>query len=249
MPPRFLSPGSVEIWLLPLAGCDPAADAALLSEAERARHDRLHQAEDRRRFAAGRAWVRRLLSLYADVPPAGWRIETNCNGRPLVRDPGQFGFFSLSLAHARDRIACAVSADCELGIDLEDRIEAADAALAPVILAPEERAVHAGLGPEPARRFLARSWVLKEAYTKALGYGHAIAFDQIALAPAHGPEARVVYGPPIEQRPQRWHLQLFELAGACQLGVAAAPRFWRNVDVALLEEEDLPMALRAASLV
>ena len=48
---------------------------ALMTEEERARHDRFYFERDRRLFLATRALVRGVLSQYASVPPAAWRRD------------------------------------------------------------------------------------------------------------------------------------------------------------------------------
>jgi 4'-phosphopantetheinyl transferase len=167
-PELALRAEGAEVWRLDLAHARPP-EPGELSPAEEERVRRRAFEEDRRRFAASRAALRRLLAARTGTTPSALRIEEGPHGRPEVAGGPRF-----SLSHSGPLWVCALTEGREVGVDVEALREVPEAAqIAARWFGPGERAVLAA-APEARRReaFL-RGWVRKEAYLKALGVGFA----------------------------------------------------------------------------
>jgi 4'-phosphopantetheinyl transferase len=154
----------------------------LLDAAERARADRFRFAEDRESYVAAHALLRTMLSRQAPVAPADWRFVAAAGGKPML-DPslGQ-PHLTFSLSHTRGMVACAVGAECDLGVDAEHCERALPVVeLAQRFFAPAEAGLIASLPPAQRDAIFYRLWTLKEAYTKAIGLGIAAPFGAFAF--------------------------------------------------------------------
>ena len=167
------------------AGCADPALAALLPAAERERAARLRRAEDRDRTIVAWALVRVLLADLLGDDPADVAIERHCvrcgsgdHGKPRLADTAAGIHFSL--AHSGPHVAVAVSRAGPVGIDVERLKPNMDyrALVRNTLTADEAVAFEAG-GARP-HDFL-RTWVRKEAVTKAVGTGIATRFETFAV--------------------------------------------------------------------
>ncbi|MBV9439564.1 MAG: 4'-phosphopantetheinyl transferase superfamily protein [Candidatus Eremiobacteraeota bacterium] len=115
------------------------------------------------------------------------------DARALTLRHGEFGkpyleerFVRFNMTHSGDRACVAVSAEAEVGVDLEAHDAALD--LAPLVarfFSRAERAAFAALPRAQRRRAFFDGWTRREAVFKALGLGLGIdpdAFD-VALEP------------------------------------------------------------------
>ncbi|GAA1975824.1 hypothetical protein GCM10009718_09950 [Isoptericola halotolerans] len=91
------------------------------------------------------------------------------HGKPEVPAALAAGWH-IGVAHTATRVVVAASGAGPCGVDVADVDAVARAPVAPVLLAPEERA---DAGAESVER-LARTWVRKEALLKAVGHGLAV---------------------------------------------------------------------------
>ena len=157
-----------------LTDTDTARDATLLDAQEAKTYQRLLAPEDRRDYAAAHALLRRTLtSVVPQHPPEAWCFERTALGKPYVSAPAVDGPpLHFSLSHTRGYVACAISRDGEVGVDVECRshINDLDTLMAGVCSADERAQICAVPPPEQAARFL-DLWALKEAYVKACGTG------------------------------------------------------------------------------
>jgi len=114
-------------------------------------------------FLCGRSLLRFALERWTGEPAASHRLEMTDEGKPLCIDGP-----AVSLTHSGDFVACAVAGSGEIGIDLEiSDLRRRTKDIARRYFSKEE----AGwLGTQHDDRFY-MLWVLKEAYSKALGCG------------------------------------------------------------------------------
>jgi 4'-phosphopantetheinyl transferase len=198
-PARPRPPGTpvVQVWWARPSPVDSVAQ--WLDPDERERLGSLRRADDRARFATGRALLRLVASRFVDTSPDQVRVRVLCplcgsdrHGRPVIvvaddRRPPQ-----VSLAHAGDRVVVALAAG-PVGIDVE-RVSAAPDAVADVAWSAAERAALAAdpEGRSPEAR--ARLWVRKEAVLKATGYGLSVPLATLTVTTGAG-EARVLSWP------------------------------------------------------
>jgi 4'-phosphopantetheinyl transferase len=169
------------VWLISVADIGESEAIAylqILSGPERAQWQRFLAKDARLQYLATRALVRTTLSRYADVPAQTWRFETNAYGRPHISRPAASGNLRFNLSNTAGLVACAVSMDCEIGIDVENITRPVDAdELAPSVFAPAELADFRQAGLEDRRDRFFSYWTLKESYVKARGMGLSLPLD------------------------------------------------------------------------
>jgi 4'-phosphopantetheinyl transferase len=179
-----------QVWWVDLTAARPCLDE-LLDTDERDRAARFRRPDDRVRFVLGAAMLRVVLASHVNASPAEVRVTRACaacgapHGRPRLAAPGGTAI-ELSVTHAGDRVAIAVSRQGPVGVDVE-RIQPDLPVwgLAPHVLAGEELATLYGL--DAARRphgFLVY-WTRKEAVLKALGVGLTVPLTSVLVS---GPE-------------------------------------------------------------
>jgi len=113
-----------------------------------------------------------LSSCLPEVAPAEWDLRETPAGQPVIVAPRSGGGFNFSLAHTETMVACLVTRETQVGVDVEVVAPGADlAALASMILTEVERDRLNALPEAHRREELFRYWTLKEAFGKALGVG------------------------------------------------------------------------------
>jgi 4'-phosphopantetheinyl transferase len=159
-------------------GTDGPGPAAPASADEADRASRFHFEPDRRRWLAGRAWVRRTLGAALGLAPHALALSPGPHGKPRVVDapPG----FDCNWSHSGDWIALAISDSTPVGVDLEliragfPALEVAES----FFTTAETAALARTRSPERERLFL-RLWSAKEALMKATGDGVSLPPDRI----------------------------------------------------------------------
>jgi 4'-phosphopantetheinyl transferase len=213
-------PHDVHVWFHTTGALDEAAIAAaasMLSDEERAQYRRFRFAHDARDYAAAHALLRVTLSRYGDRAPERWRFDKTANGKPFLVDQGTVPA-SFSLSHATGMVACAVTANGDVGVDVEcvDRhVEVAD--IAARFFAPAEAAHLGQLGTAAQRDRFFDLWTLKEALVKALGTG--MATSQAALSFTIGTDGEIRLDAP-HLETNAWQFGLFAPGPRHRLAVA-----------------------------
>lgn len=111
----------VVIRLLDAGAIDDAAlepFATWLGDAERQRLARFVRPQRRRQFLAGRALARRTLGSVLGLAPAAVRLVERPGDGPALALPG-FERAGFSISHSGRWVACAASASCRVGLDIE----------------------------------------------------------------------------------------------------------------------------------
>ncbi len=164
---------SVACLVLWAPALDRAEIRGLMSAGERARYERFAEPADRARFASARALVRTAMGRATGVAPDLVRFDRRCrycegpHGKPRV--PGAAVKFSLS--HSGGRVALALAAHAEPGVDVE-RISARPIArLAPRVLSAAELLDLEAVAPGDRSAAYHTYWTRKEAILKAVGLG------------------------------------------------------------------------------
>lgn len=143
-------------------------DESSLSAPERARVARFSRPEAARRWAAGRAGLRRLLAEALGCGPAEVELERGPHGKPAV--VGSTIRFNKS--DTGDVAAVAICDGREVGLDMEQHRQVLYAArIEARFFSPVERAGLAGLTPADRRRAFFDCWTVKEAVLKCDGGG------------------------------------------------------------------------------
>lgn len=100
-----------------IAGAALDEFATWLAPAEAARYQRFVRPERRRQFVIGRVLARQALAELLGVTPRMLCIEDRPGQAPVLSDPHSTSSFSIS--HSGPWVACAVSADGAVGLDIE----------------------------------------------------------------------------------------------------------------------------------
>ena len=173
-PPEALEAGRVAVGYARVDGLSQRQiqqDLAVLSPEERGGYAR-------RRGCAGveylgaHALLRRTLSRYCSTDPSAWSFAPDGMGKPKIVGARPDERFRFNLSHTRGLVACVVSRDESVGIDVESsEISRGYEKMVERVLSPGERR---DVGSLPASERLARFleyWTLKEAHLKAKGTG------------------------------------------------------------------------------
>lgn len=166
------SGASAEVWGARVGDHADALDEYcehLLSSDERARIRSYRYPDAADRYIVTRALVRTVLGERLGTAPRDVPVHRTDTGKPIVTGGAHF-----NVSHSGELVLLAVSADCDIGVDIERRRSLARVeALVQRWLSPRERedvASLVGSGLEPSDAFL-RIWSIKEARLKALGVG------------------------------------------------------------------------------
>jgi 4'-phosphopantetheinyl transferase len=222
-----LGRGIVQVWTVHLDA--PAGRTPFLPDLpndERLRAERLLDPARRRRFIASRAWARRIIAYYMDVPPAELVFGLGDNGKPQVHPAGSSAGLEFSLSHSGDLALLAIARGSRVGVDVEQRHRpAAYLAIARRFFAREE---YLALKDIPdagvlAERFLV-CWTRKEAYLKATGFGLTRGMSHFEVTVASELPPRLVTDRLDPTAADRWaFLDLKVPSSYCAALVAEAP--------------------------
>ena len=194
---RIVSPGLVT---------DPSVLAlyrSLLTPDEQARVDRFVYREERHVRLVARASLRLLLAEFTGVPAPDFRFRYNDYGKPFVQDPPEYVGVRFNVSHTKDLIAVYISADHEVGVDVESVRPMSDlCSIAERFFAPPEVDDLRTRENESATQRFFQYWTLKESYIKACGMGLSLPLDQFWFE--LGDEPSIHFLPGIEDDPARW---------------------------------------------
>ena len=174
------APGIIHVFAatLDLPDAALARAHAVLSPDESARADRFLRREDRARFTAARAWLRRILAAHLGEAPDALAFVYGDQGKPALANPCGIDF---NLAHSGSHALLAISPGFPIGIDVEEEREIEEKVAERFFSSAEIRALSAHRGAAWRSAFF-RCWTRKEAYLKALGYGLATPLDRFTVS-------------------------------------------------------------------
>jgi len=158
---------------------------ALLTADETVKQQRYKFEKDRHDALITRAFIRDLLSYYADIEPADWRFEKGEKDKPEIINPPLPLRFNIS--HTKDLIICAVTLADDIGCDVENTTRTNDVlSIADRYFSPEETKELFSLPKEQQRHRFFDYWTLKESYIKAWGLGLAIPLKDFSFTIKEG---------------------------------------------------------------
>ena len=180
----ILSRDDVHVWRVPLdVSRDIVAElAALLSEEENARLQRMLCEEAGRRFVVSHGALRKILGLYLDEKPEQIRLVTDAQGKPHLASPADAPTICFNLSHSSEFALCAVTQGRDVGVDIEQihPISAWREIAARYFSRQEREALHA-VSPDETLEAFFQGWTRKEAYSKALGQGVSRRWTQFSV--------------------------------------------------------------------
>ncbi|MGA5605967.1 4'-phosphopantetheinyl transferase family protein [Streptomyces griseoincarnatus] len=204
----------VKLWLCPNDDLTPALRDLLaahwLDEQERHTAGKFLFERDRRQYLVAHILVRRALALEAGLAEAELVMWRSRRGRPFLRPvagglPRGGTHLDFNLSHAGGYNLLGIVRSRRIGVDVEglDR-DARGIDTITGTFAPEEQQWIARVAPGHTRdRRVLRLWTLKEAYSKALGLGLGLPFDEFAFTLDDDRGVRA-FRPPDQDRFGRW---------------------------------------------
>jgi len=181
---------------------------AILSEEELDRCRRFHFPADRHRYLVSHALLRKTLSRYIDIPPAGWCFSHGEHGRPEISNPN-VAALRFNLTHTAGLVGCVVTLDNDCGIDAElisDRHNPTGVA---------ERMFSAGeclemrqLKDAAQLGYFFTRWTLREAYVKARGIGISFPTRKLQFRVNDKASVTVKFETCLQENERDWHFYL-----------------------------------------
>lgn len=217
----------VRVWLWPTEQAPADLQqryAHWLNDEERARCERLKIDRVRFEYVMTRVLARHALSTVEPaVDPAAWTFERNEHGKPEVVGPVGRATLRFNLSNTHGLVACAITRDVDVGIDIESRERDSDAlAIADRYFSESEViALRALPEHEQVRRFF-EYWTLKEAYIKARGMGLAIPLGQFSflLDGRSDQGIGIAFDERLQDNPAMWSFALHSVSAQHQLALA-----------------------------
>ncbi len=213
-----LKPGDIHLWITYPHHHQQAELLArykkLLTDEESTRQQRYRFEKDRHDALITRAFIRDLLSKYADVKPEDWRFEKGEKDKPEIINPPLPLRFNIS--HTKELIICAVTLNDDIGCDVEyidrnnDVLNIADRYFS----ASEVKELFS-LPEDQQRSCFFDYWTLKESYIKTWGLGLAIPLGDFSFHIGKSDKdktnsnIRLSFAPHRIDYPELWHSWLF----------------------------------------
>ena len=170
----YLCDDQIHIWIVRLDRCPINDSWHLLSADEQNRAGRFRFEVDKVRFANGRSALRRILGRYLGAPAKSLRFRYNAHGKPeLSQSPQAIQF---NVTHSREIALIALVRNIAIGVDLEAvRNDFSIGDLSEGVLSRPELERFRATPPEAQQLEFFKTWVVKEAFLKAIGEGLSVA--------------------------------------------------------------------------
>jgi 4'-phosphopantetheinyl transferase len=206
----------------------------VLDDAERARRERFRFERDRQAYLVAHALGRCVLGGIVGRDPGCLQFEVGEHGKPELVQPQGAARVRFNLSHTEGLVACAVSMQHDLGVDVEHAQREVDVdGVSRSVFSPTEREDLGRLTDAARRARFFEYWTLKEAYVKAVGRGIGMPLRAITFRLGAAPS--VEFGPEIDDRGQEWRLWLLRPTGEHVLSVAR-----RCADLATIALQEWP---------
>jgi len=194
----------VHIWQANLDALALATESSplLLSQDEHRRAGRFHFESDRKRYIAGRQFLRKLLSAYFKTDFTGLSFHYSPKGKPSLGPASEIRF---NVSH---RIALfAFVRGGEVGVDIEQiHKEVNVKEIAERFFSQAEQVKFAAVAEELKQEAFFRCWTRKEAFVKAKGDGLSLALDQFDVSLLPGEPAQLLSTRPDPKEQHRWSM-------------------------------------------
>jgi phosphopantetheinyl transferase len=215
----------VDIWYRHTAVLDRdtirAADLYLSLE-EKARRNHFRFDADRRDFTVAHDLLRQALSFRTNVSPPDWHFSTDAYGKPSIdSDDPELTQLSFSLSHTRGFVACAVTREAPVGIDVERISHSLQVQeIADRYFSVEEAQQLRDCSDDLRPISFTELWTLKEAFLKATGIGHSGSQTDISFRLDE--HRNIGFSAPAIVGTQDWQFGLFEPLPDVRMSIAMA---------------------------
>ncbi|UZJ40701.1 4'-phosphopantetheinyl transferase superfamily protein [Prosthecochloris sp. SCSIO W1101] len=185
----------------------------LLSDTEKndAAHFRFQT--DRERFIIAHGMLRKVLSQYLDVSPAGLKFSHGVYGKPVLEGMPDGCSLCFNMSHSHDLALFALVWNSRIGVDVEYIRLIPDAeVIAKRFFTPQENSAFSAVSPDKKLEAFYNCWTRKEAFLKATGDGLSRRLDSftVSLVPEEPVRLLSVEGDPLEA--SRWLFSAVEPA-------------------------------------
>ncbi|MGD9802105.1 MAG: 4'-phosphopantetheinyl transferase superfamily protein [Hyphomicrobiaceae bacterium] len=155
----------------------------------------------RQQFVVAHALKRLMISAVTGSPPRSLRFKAVCGSKPWLYPTGWPHF---NLSHCEGMVACAISLDIDVGIDVEPLNRADALALADWCCSPTEQQWLTELPAANRPHGFMKMWTLKEAVLKAAGCGVRYLLRDLSVS-VDPPGVTISDG--ILGKPDCWHVR------------------------------------------
>jgi len=196
----------VHIWQANLDALALATESSplLLSQDEHQRAGRFHFESDRRRYIAGRQFLRKLLSAYLKTDFTGLSFHYSPKGKPSLGPASEIRF---NVSHSGRIALFAFVRGGEVGVDIEQiHKEVNVKEIAGRFFSQAEQVKFAAVAEELKQEAFFRCWTRKEAFVKAKGDGLSLALDQFDVSLVPGESAQLLSTRPDPEEQHRWSM-------------------------------------------
>jgi len=147
----------------------------LLCRAEKLRAKNFVFEQHRRRFIAGRGFLRRILGGYLNQDAASLAFSYGPQGKPELVSDSIHDQLHFNVSHSHEIALYAISRNRQVGVDVEYLRAKQDVeGIAQRYFYPDECKVIHALSAEKKKEAFFRAWTVKEAYAKATGEGLSV---------------------------------------------------------------------------
>lgn len=213
MPSRLtakLEPGVIHVWTVRLDASGETLKSlqAELSAAQLERAARFRFEHLRRNYTLEQGLLRRILGAYLARPASEIEFRTGERGKPYLAGAAS-NVLQFNVSHSGGLVTCAVTTECEIGVDIEVRRDMDDIeAIARNYFAAGEMSDLMGLPESERKMAFFRCWTRKEAFLKATGEGlyFPLGRFRVSLKPGMEPALIEIDGQPPSEP---WHMREF----------------------------------------
>lgn len=205
-PPEFIHGRQIHLWTVRLEASAAQVEplTKLLSPDESARMRQFKFDSLQSRFAVSHAALRLILSRYLDIAPVTFVFAYGKNGKPYLED----SLFYFNSSHTDELFACAVTVQCDVGLDIEKIKPMPDGEqIARSYFCPEELEEFLALEGEEQQAAFFRCWTRKEAYLKATGTGLSTDLNSFQVTLRAQYPARLLHIDHNRRAASRWTIQ------------------------------------------
>ncbi len=224
-----LKTGIVDLWTLStdsLTLADEIRMRALLSDEELTVVDKCRRVGERRSRLLGRALLRTVLTRYTGISPTLLQFSRSEFGKPALADPELGVAFNLS--HTDDKVVCAFSRECNLGVDIEHiRYRKELLNIMDGYMSIAEKCRITGEPWPKQQKVFFDHWVLKESFVKATGDGLTQPLDQVEFHKLSG--SQFEFRPVIHGKRTRWRSWLWPIDELHRLSITIDRSMRRRV--------------------
>ncbi len=179
----FSLPAAPYLWLVDVLDYYRDLDIIedFLSSEESERRGKIPNIQMQQLFSLRKGLTRMILADFFQQDPREIQYQYDNVGKPFI-DRREFGGYSFNLAHTGRYLLLGIGEEGEIGVDVE-RVNPSRRTdlMGGTVFSPEELSSYKSYDSSSRLRSFYKTWVQKEAVSKALGLGMALGFTSVTL--------------------------------------------------------------------